>query len=234
MSSYFQNFYCQSYSLLIIAITNFYPTIGIILHDQSSGYNYQPTSLFNHVIRHQTTLPHRYISITTPQPILSADAYLKPSSPDIITYETYDVPIVNAQFRQLNEVEYIVNGRILKQYLVMEDLDDDNSIDSFLNSPQRHPLGPFLPPNFNIVKPNRPTNLGFPIQSNALRRTQSPPAVALGSGSLGYIRLPNGSIFIGSGSLGYIDSQQRANDIQSVRNRQSPRPSPLSFGQTPN
>lgn len=122
----------------------------------------------------------------------------------------------------------------------MEDLDDDNSIELFLNNNNNSPsgrqyIGPFLPPNFNVVKPSRPHNLGFPI-NNAYQQQQQrsfqsrPQAIALGSGSLGYIQLPNGSIFIGSGSLGYIDGQQRANDIANVRNRKSSAPSPLVFG----
>lgn len=148
--------------------------------------------------------------------------------------------MLNGFVPNIGELTYVVDGRVLKQYLVMEEHDDDNSLDSFINNPYTgHAFKPYIPSNFNVDQTNR-QNLGFPqTQSliNSLPLTsnvnQNTGAIALGSGSLGYIRLPNGAIYLGSGSLGYINDQQRINAIESVRNRQSPAAGPLSFGHTP-
>lgn len=60
-----------------------------------------------------------------------------------------------------------------------------------------------------------------------------PVPVQLGSGSLGYIRLPNGAVYLGSGSLGYVNDQQKVNQLSEIQGRQSPQASPVTFGEAP-
>lgn len=67
---------------------------------------------------------------------------------------------------------------------------------------------------------------------NGFGRIPATP-VQLGSGSLGYVRLPNGAVYLGSGSLGYTNDVMKADQLNEVRNRQSPQASPLTFGETP-
>lgn len=132
-----------------------------------------------------------------------------------------------------NELDpYFHNGRYLKQYLVMEEnLDDTNALDEFLSR-----FVPYVPSNYNLRTAVRRPTVGYaPAQGNnffSLPRTPALP-IQLGSGSLGYLRLPNGAIYLGSGSLGYTNDQQKAIDLDNVRNRQSPGAGPLTFGETP-
>lgn len=136
----------------------------------------------------------------------------------------------------------------------MEDnFDDLNGLNGFLNR-----FGPYVPTNFNVPAASSQPNLGFPLlpqsqQPSALQtapqtftnaaapsinslyqttRTQAVP-VQLGSGSLGYIRLPNGAVYLGSGSLGYINDQQKVNQLNEIQRRQSPQASPVTFGEVP-
>lgn len=155
------------------------------------------------------------------------------------TYGKFGPPVLNGFVPNIGEIAYVVDGRVLKQYLVMEDHDDDNTLDSYINNPYTgHAFKPYFPSNFNGDQPNR-QNLGFPQTQTLINSIQTSNAnantgaIALGSGSLGYIRLANGAIYLGSGSLGYINDQQRINAIESVRNRQSPAAGPLSFGHSP-
>lgn len=144
---------------------------------------------------------------------------------------------------------YYHNGRLLKQYFVAEEnVDDINALNSFLSR-----FMPFVPPsNYNVPASKLP-NLGFPSTTpqpaastyptnpstysiNDLFAVQpriSAVPVQLGSGSLGYVRLPNGAVFLGSGSLGYSNEQIKAEQLNQVRNRQSPQASPVTFGETP-
>lgn len=152
---------------------------------------------------------------------------------------------------------YYHNGRYLKQYFVMEnDFDDLNGLNNFLNR-----LGPFVPNSYNIPAASSQPNLGFPaispappppqpsysaLQTAPQTFTNSPSInglfqsarssavpVQLGSGSLGYIRLPNGAVFLGSGSLGYVNDQQKVNQLSEIQSRQSPQASPVTFGEAP-
>ncbi len=158
------------------------------------------------------------------------------------TYGKFGPPVLNGFVPNIGQLAYVVDGRVLKQYLVVEEHDDDNSLDSFINNPYTgHAFKPYIPSNYNVAQSNR-ENLGFPqtqslINSLPLSTNGNPSsttgAIALGSGSLGYIRLANGAIYLGSGSLGYINDQQRVSAIESVRNRQTPAAGPLSFGHTP-
>lgn len=141
---------------------------------------------------------------------------------------------------------YYHNGRYLKQYFVSEEnIDDINALNSFLSR-----FMPFVPTNYNVPASKLP-NLGFPTVAtptvpSALRTNQlnqlngfysisrvSPLPVQLGSGSLGYVRLPNGEVYLGSGSLGYTNDRLKADELNEVRNRQSPPASALTFGGTP-
>lgn len=143
---------------------------------------------------------------------------------------------------------YYHNGRYLKQYFVSEEnVDDINALNSFLSR-----FMPFVPHNFNVPASKLP-NLGFPtfsqptvpVQNNPIndlyqfQRFEPAPTpapavpVQLGSGSLGYVRLPNGAVYLGSGSLGYTNDALKSNQLNEVRNRQSPQASPVTFGETP-
>lgn len=139
---------------------------------------------------------------------------------------------------------YYHNGRLLKQYFVSEDnIDDINALNSFLSR-----FMPFVPSNYNVPASKLP-NLGFPSATpsptlptnpppyslNALYPISrvSPVPIQLGSGSLGYVRLPNGAVYLGSGSLGYTNDRLKSVELQEVRNRQSPQASPVTFGETP-
>lgn len=144
---------------------------------------------------------------------------------------------------------YYHNGRLLKQYFVAEEnVDDINALNSFLSR-----FMPFVPPSSYNVPASKLPNLGFPSSTpqpaastypnlpqtysiNDLFAAQpriSAVPVQLGSGSLGYVRLPNGAVFLGSGSLGYSNEQIKAEQLNQVRNRQSPQASPVTFGETP-
>lgn len=131
-----------------------------------------------------------------------------------------------------NELDtYFHNGRYLKQYLVMEEnLDDTNALDEFLSR-----FVPYVPSNYNIQAGVRRPTAGYAsAQSNNFFSVPRPAVpIQLGSGSLGYLRLPNGAVYLGSGSLGYTNDQQKAIDLNNVRNRQSPGAGPLTFGETP-
>lgn len=142
---------------------------------------------------------------------------------------------------------YYHNGRLLKQYFVAEEnIDDINALNSFLSR-----FMPFVPTNYNVPASKLP-NLGFPTATPppTLPTNPLPPnpytfnnlypipristvPVQLGSGSLGYVRLPNGAVYLGSGSLGYTNDRIKSEELQEVRSRQSPQASPVTFGETP-
>lgn len=158
------------------------------------------------------------------------------------TYGTVKAPSDLLDNSLLN---YYHNGRYLKQYFVAEDnLDDINELNNFLSR-----FMPFVPANYNIQPASARPNLGFPTLSQttptspnlpnfnnfySLQRPQPQPLpLQVGSGSLGFVRLPNGAVYLGSGSLGYIDDKQKLLELNEVRNRQSPQAGPLTFGETP-
>lgn len=124
-----------------------------------------------------------------------------------------------------NAIEpYFRDGRVLKQYLVMEDNIDDNTIDGYNPA---NSFTPFLPTSFSALPTDARPNLGYSTVAAATSNAavlaqaarpihtgtpgipttvpQNPTApLQLGSGSLGYLRLPNGAVYLGSGSLGYV------------------------------
>ncbi|KAH8271790.1 hypothetical protein KR044_005435 [Drosophila immigrans] len=140
---------------------------------------------------------------------------------------------------------YVANGRQLKQYAVIEIIDND--IDE---SP-----APFLSSSFfdryrahvgATGTGSTGTGLQLDSRANALVleqqalsvqprfQNQGPnDAIALGSGGLGYIRLPNGNVYLGSGSLGYISGQQRVASVLDARTRSESTSDALHFGHGP-
>lgn len=203
-----------------------------------------------------------WASINSPSVLAAYDNSLLPSN-DISKLNSYGTEYYHPQILQTTYgtikspsdviddqlFGYYHNGRHLKQYFVAEEnVDDINALNSFLSR-----FMPFVPPsNFNVPASKLP-NLGFPsttpqpavstFQSNpstyplsdlfAVQPRISAVPVQLGSGSLGYVRLPNGAVFLGSGSLGYTNDQIKAEQLNQVRNRQSPQASPVTFGETP-
>lgn len=189
-----------------------------------------------------------------------------PSSP-IPTY--YPVPHSNFDLTNLLSTSslspdhYIVNGRTVKPYEVMEHHNEGGNDQSFLiktnnilssresisnlqrllKDPlafQQNPAPSFLPGQFDafISRFNQPPPIQQiqPIQlprnvpiNQVMARPPRPVynqkhrgPIALGSGSLGYIRLANGAIYIGSGSLGYTNEQQ-------FEERRIPPPPPVRY-----
>lgn len=129
------------------------------------------------------------------------------------------------------------DGRILKQYSVHErHVDDIPDTRTFQPNPtlatQQIPSG--LPPfyvssNLNLAQPRAQVINNNQIPT-FLNRNHGP--IALGSGSLGYITLPNGNVFLGSGSLGYTSHKQHYDMILEISNRKrkSLQPGLTTFG----
>jgi len=140
---------------------------------------------------------------------------------------------------------YVANGRQLKQYAVIEIIDND--ID---DSP-----APFLSSNFfdryraHVGASGTgatPNGLQLGSRANSLVLEQQAlsvqprfqnqgtnDAIALGSGGLGFVRLPNGNVYLGSGSLGYISGQQRVASVLDARTRSEATSDALHFGHGP-
>lgn len=201
-------------------------------------------------------------SVNSPPVLAAYDTSLLPSN-DISKLNSYGTDYYHPQILQTTYgtikspsdviddslYGYYHNGRLLKQYFVAEEnVDDINALNSFLSR-----FMPYVPaPNYNVPASKLP-NLGFPSSTpppavptfptnpppysfNDLYSVQpriSAVPVQLGSGSLGYVRLPNGAVYLGSGSLGYSNDQLKAEQLNQVRNRQSPQASPVTFGETP-
>lgn len=117
---------------------------------------------------------------------------------------------------------YLVNGRFVKQYAVMEHIPNDIAYPNDL-------FAPFFMDGFNSIDSTASNYLDggyfhhLPLQDG----------ITLGSGSLGYIQLDNGEIFLGSGSLGFISTKERNFQIRQARMRKTPPPGPFSFGSAP-
>ncbi|KAH8412077.1 hypothetical protein KR222_008713 [Zaprionus bogoriensis] len=150
---------------------------------------------------------------------------------------------------------YVANGRQLKQYAVIELIDND--IDEqpapFLSS-----AGAGSAPFFDRFRAHlgasgtgaSGSGVQLDSRANALVLEQQAlsvqprfggagggqaqsDAIALGSGGLGYIRLPNGNVYLGSGSLGYISGQQRVASVLDARTRSEATSDALHFGHGP-
>ncbi|XP_055838589.1 putative mediator of RNA polymerase II transcription subunit 29 [Episyrphus balteatus] len=130
---------------------------------------------------------------------------------------------------------YVVDGRPLKQYKVYEHIDNDieEEVHNFL------PSNFFLNSYHSMIGDTHPLGEDVQVQNRASsfqQRSQlisqpTPNTVALGSGGLGFVKLPNGNVYLGSGSLGYISSLQHSQDVQDLRSRTSSSgPDALHFG----
>uniref|UniRef100_A0A1A9ZCU4 DUF4774 domain-containing protein n=1 Tax=Glossina pallidipes TaxID=7398 RepID=A0A1A9ZCU4_GLOPL len=123
---------------------------------------------------------------------------------------------------------YEVNGRQLKQYAVVEIIDNDI---------EQNPLLPFAhAPFFDGYRARQfdPLLSRQQQQRSSVAVSNPGDAVALGSGGLGFIRLANGNVYLGSGSLGYISSQQHSQSLTEARTRSgAPQPDALHFGHGP-
>ncbi|XP_041450666.1 uncharacterized protein LOC111074096 isoform X2 [Drosophila obscura] len=141
---------------------------------------------------------------------------------------------------------YVANGRQLKQYAVIEIIDNDidESPSPFLSSSTffdrygAH-LGASAGSNNGIQLDSRANSLLLEQQSLSIQpRSQGQgqgqgDAIALGSGGLGFVRLANGNVYLGSGSLGYISGQQRVASVLDARTRSDSTPDALHFGHGP-
>lgn len=206
-----------------------------MIHHKSVAENPITTNL--RYFRPTSTIDQLYESINYEEPhYLHSTGLLQQPVSEEPTFNAYPL---SGHLEHVSDLTYIVNGRILKQYLVMENHDEDNTLDSFLNDPvNRNAYVPYLP-HLNLNRGGDRPNLGFPngsarsAQLNAVQSTQNiGQQIAVGSGSLGFVRHANGAVYLGSGSLGYNNDQQRSAAVQN-RNGKSPAPSPLSFGHNP-
>lgn len=156
------------------------------------------------------------------------------------------------------ETSYVSqDGRVVKQYSVHERHHNDHPDPREFRPVVRPPTPTvpaqfpsfFVPRNINVAQPrNFPVNQNpnpnqipsqFPNRNLILNQNQIPSfltrnhgPVALGSGSLGFIRLPTGEIYLGSGSLGYVshkDHYDNVIEISSRRQKSHPR-GPTTFG----
>ncbi|XP_073826276.1 uncharacterized protein [Musca autumnalis] len=137
-----------------------------------------------------------------------------------------------------------IGGRPLKQYAVIEIIDNDIAQNN----------QPFLPPlvhdDFRALIGASGTGAipglrsGFQFDSKANSnvvaqqqqiqtsfRSSSSSQISLGSGGLGLVRLPDGKIHLGSGSLGYISNEMVRHNANEARTRsEMARASALHFG----
>lgn len=198
--------------------------------------------------------PNNIDTISNWKPVLSASDF-PPTNFHASSFDSY----LNSQ-PQLHNIEipsnsldsYYSNGRLVKQYEVIERFDEgiNEFFENALGESQAfarsygfiHPTlngrnlqqnqAFSIPLNYNFL----PTFAGKPRNPKLLtsmdRPVQGP--VALGSGSLGYIRNPNGGVYLGSGSLGYINGQSSLANINTAPRRQKllVLPGPLNFGHT--
>lgn len=139
---------------------------------------------------------------------------------------------------------YVSNGRQLKQYAVIEIIDNDIdetpapflSGSSFFDRFGAH-VG--APAANGIQIDSRANSLLLEQQQLAVQpraqggSSQGGDAIALGSGGLGFVRLANGNVYLGSGSLGYISGQQRVASVLDARTRSESTSDALHFGHGP-
>ncbi|KAM7353428.1 uncharacterized protein ACRADG_005495 [Cochliomyia hominivorax] len=140
-----------------------------------------------------------------------------------------------------SEATYQANGRQLKQYAVIEIIDNDieQNTQPFLNSPFIDTFRAHIGASGTGATPEPlgggAIQIGSRSSASVLgQQSLANDAIALGSGGLGFIRLANGNVYLGSGSLGYISSQQHSQSINEARTRTgAPQPDPLHFGHGP-
>lgn len=156
---------------------------------------------------------HHFPSVSHQRQPLQQPIHEQPT----VIYRPFAYPI-----SVLDGETYLVNGRFVKQYAVMEHIPNDVAYPNDL-------FAPFFVDGFNSIDGTTSNYLDggyfhhLPLQDG----------ITLGSGSLGYIQLDNGEIFLGSGSLGFISTKERNFQIRQARTRKSPPPGPFSFGSAP-
>uniref|UniRef100_A0A0K8VX23 Uncharacterized protein n=1 Tax=Bactrocera latifrons TaxID=174628 RepID=A0A0K8VX23_BACLA len=140
---------------------------------------------------------------------------------------------------------YVVNGRQLKQYAVVEFVDNDISQDTkpFLTQSFVNNYRAFVGASGTGAIAPLPSAMQLDSAANAILREQQRLAfrgatargdtIALGSGGIGYVRLPDGSITLGSGSLNFVTGQQHLSELRNARTRSESQRDPLHFGHGP-
>ncbi|KAH8412316.1 hypothetical protein KR009_001248 [Drosophila setifemur] len=137
---------------------------------------------------------------------------------------------------------YIANGRQLKQYAVIEIIDNDldETPGPFLSGTSffdRFGAHVGTPSGNGVQLDSRANSLLLEQQQLSIQpRSQvggQGDAIALGSGGLGFVRLANGNVYLGSGSLGYISGQQRVASLRDARTRSEATSDALHFGHGP-
>jgi hypothetical protein len=144
------------------------------------------------------------------------------------------------------ETSYISHdGRIVKQYSVHERHHNDHpdprnfrpsvNVNPVRAFPAQYPIPYFPTRDINLAQPRalfpNPPNTQNPTQIPTFLNKNHGP-VALGSGGLGFVQLPNGDVFLGSGSLGYVSHKDHYDSVNAIAGRRQkfhPR-GPLTFG----
>ena len=150
------------------------------------------------------------------------------------------------------ETSYVSNdGRIVKQYSVHErhhnDHPNPNDFQQLPTNPAQAPPPAvpaqsvpglnrplFVPNNINVAQPRVFFTNSQRPNPNLLPTflTNNHGPVALGSGGLGFVQLPNGDVYLGSGSKSYISHKDHYDNIIELSNRRqkSHQRSPTTFG----
>ncbi|XP_059616474.1 uncharacterized protein LOC132261603 [Phlebotomus argentipes] len=158
------------------------------------------------------------------------NSYLPPPPPTAPANLYFPPAIISPTSNGLDDEEYYHHeGRLLKQYLVREEIYDYPAPED-TNPLRANPLAQLPARYANQIPYLVSSNLlvDHPFKPDRLHKNHGP--IALGSGSLGYIQLPNGVFFLGSGSLGYISQKQYYDSLTPARVRQLQVPGPLTFG----
>lgn len=129
------------------------------------------------------------------------------------------------------------DGRYVKQYSVHERHHNDLPEPTTKFKPSQSVNMRSIPLQFprfyinanNVAQPRSFTPNRNP-QQTFLTHNHGP--IALGSGGLGFVQLPNGEVYLGSGSLGYISHKEHYDTTVEHHNRRMrPHPrGPLTFG----
>ncbi|XP_017047356.1 ataxin-2 homolog [Drosophila ficusphila] len=178
--------------------------------------------------------------ITPPVPTLATPIVVPPTGPAAFAAGgSLRIPFGKQALISPGE-SYVSNGRQLKQYAVIEIIDNDIDetpapFSSFFDRFGAH-VG--APSGNGIQIDSRANSLlleqqQLAIQPRSQGGSQAGDAIALGSGGLGFVRLPNGNVYLGSGSLGYISGQQRVASVLEARTRSESTSDALHFGHGP-
>ncbi|XP_038114145.1 uncharacterized protein LOC6038911 isoform X1 [Culex quinquefasciatus] len=236
----------------------------VTVTDSASYYHHNPSPSFHQpaTIYSTSSLHHHHPELIKPIPApfpAPSPSYISPkhsSSLDSIykQHNYFDYSNYGAPFQFLggnalgfrDDDTYIADGRILKQYSVLEHHPEEIERNRLLHSDLFAPSSSFfsgkpapiynqftvqhLAPHLSTLGYN--PRFGLPLNnapSPLLTKNHGP--VALGSGSIGIVHGPNG-VALGSGSLGYISHQQHRDTLSDLVARKSRkhRPGPLHFG----